>query len=267
MVGANLGAVGPLASYEEVDHLWRLMRELSGLLEGSMQKLGRAKESLSGEHVLEAATAGEVETQLKDAAAALERMSELVHAAMQGPSVSIGSSALSRARPVRLAEAIAHAVELLGTMARERGVEIGVDLAPGIGEQPAGALYTVVLNGLQNAVEAVSRRGGRGRVDVAVRPDRPPAGGYGRDTREWYVLEISDDGVGPPTGGDAARVFDMGFTTKPRGAGVGLAVAKSVVQGMGGTIELSGRPGTRGGALLRVRFPAMSSGQLRLGAA
>jgi signal transduction histidine kinase len=243
------------------------MRELSSLLEGSMDRLGRAKESLSGEHVLEAATAGEVETQLKDAAAALERMSELVHAAMQGPSVSIGSSALSRARPVRLGEAIAHAVELLGAMARERNVEIGVELAPGIADMPAAALYTVVLNGLQNAVEAVSKRGGRGRVDLSLRHDGPPAGGYGRDSRDWYILEISDDGVGPPTGKAAARVFDMGFTTKPRGAGVGLAVAKSVVQAMGGTIELSGRPGTRGGAVLRVRFPALTSGQLKLGAA
>src|SRR5206468_95945 len=174
MVGANLGAVGPLASYEEVDHLWRLMRELSSLLEGSMVTLGRAKESLSGDHVFEAATAGEVETQLKDAAAALERMSELVHAAMQGPSVSIGSSALSRARPVRLGEAIAHAVELLGAMARERSVELGVELAPGIADMPAAALYTVVLNGLQNAVEAVSKRGGRGRVDLSLRHDGPP---------------------------------------------------------------------------------------------
>src|SRR5205807_1179692 len=115
----NLGAVGPLASYEEVDHLWRLLRELSGLLEDSMITLGRAKKSLTGEHVLEAATAGEVEKQLLNAATGLERMSELVHAAMQGPNVSIGSSALSRARPVRLGEAVEHAVELLRGMAKD----------------------------------------------------------------------------------------------------------------------------------------------------
>jgi signal transduction histidine kinase len=264
MIGANLGSVGPLASYEEVEHLWRLLRELSALLEGSMEVLDKAKKSLAGEHVLEAATAGEVEKQLTSAASGLERMSELVHAAMQGPNVTIGSAALSRARPVKLAEAVEHAAELLRGMARERSVEISVELAPGTTEMPAGALYTVVLNGLQNAVEAVSRRGGRGRVEVRVRNDAAPSGvGYGRDTRDWYLLEISDDGVGPPKGDDAGRVFDLGFSTKPRGTGVGLAVAKSVVQGMGGTIELSPRAG--GGAVLRVKFPGSAGGVLKFG--
>ena len=265
MVGANLSSVGPLASYEEVDHLWRLLRELSSLLEGSLATLSQAKQSLSGENVLEAATAGEVEKQLRNAAAGLERMSELVHAAMQGPSVPIGSGALSRARPVKMGEAVEHAVELLGKLARERSVEIAAELSPEIAELPSGAMYTVVLNGLQNAVEAVSRRGGRGRVSLSIKPDQAPSGGYGRDTRDWYLLEITDDGVGPPKGPDASRIFDLGFTTKPRGAGVGLAVAKSVVQGMGGTIELL--PRTGGGALLRVKFPGLTGGQLRLGAA
>src|ERR1044071_3330710 len=101
MTGPNLSSAGPMASYEEVDHLWRLLRELSALLEGSMAVLGKAKQSLNGDHVLEASTAGEVEKQLQSAATGLERMSELVHAAMQGPNVSIGSAALSRARPVK----------------------------------------------------------------------------------------------------------------------------------------------------------------------
>jgi signal transduction histidine kinase len=270
MVGANLGSTGPLASYEEVDHLWRMLRELSALLEGSMATLGKAKESLTGDHVLAAATAGEIESQLKNTASALERMSELVHAAMQGPNVSIGSSALSRARPVKLGEAVEHASELLRTMAKERGVEIAVNLAVGVADLPAGALYTALLNAMQNAVESVSRRGGRGRVEVSIKPGQVPSGvGYGRDTRAWYLLEVSDDGVGPPRGLDAARVFDLGFTTKPRAAGVGLAVAKSVVQAMGGTIELAARtgPGVRGGAVLRVRFPEQAASNMRLGGA
>jgi signal transduction histidine kinase len=265
MTGANLSSVGPLASYEEVDHVWRLLRQMSTLLEGSMETLGKAKQSLSGDTVLEAATTGEAEQKLRGTAAKLEEMSELVHAAMQGPSVSIGSASLSRARPVRVGEAVEHAVELVGNMARDRGVEVAVEMAPGIADMPAGALYTVVLNGLQNAVEAVSRRGGRGRVEVSVQHDHAPSGGYGRDTRDWYVLEIRDDGVGVPAGRDASRIFDLGFSTKPRGAGVGLAVAKSVAQGMGGTIELTPRPG--GGAVLRVRFPGVRSAQLKFGGA
>jgi two-component system CitB family sensor kinase len=266
MTGANNAVVGPLASYEEVEHLSELINRLSKLLDGTRASLETLKTRLTGEGVLAVATAGAVERQLTTAAEALERMSELVHTAMQGPSLPLGSAAVSRSRPVTLGEAIAHAVEVLTPTARNRGIEIHTELSPGVAGMPCGALYTVVLNGLQNAVESISRRGVRGRIDITARYDKPPVvGGYGRDTRDWYLLEITDDGVGVPPG-NASRVFDLGFSTKPRGAGVGLAVARNVVQGMGGTIELTGREGVRGGAVLRVRFPAQTSA-MRLGGA
>jgi signal transduction histidine kinase len=266
LTGANNAAVGPLASYEEVEHLAALITRLNGLLEGSRSSLESLKSRLSGEGLLAVATAGEVQRQMNTAAEALERMSELVHTAMQGPALPLGSAAVSRSRPVTLGEAVAHAVELLTPTARTRGIEIHSQLSPGITALPSGALYTVVLNGLQNAVESISRRGVRGRIDISARHDKAPViGGYGRDSRDWFVLEITDDGVGVPLG-NASRVFDLGFTTKPRGAGVGLAVARNVVQGMGGTIELTPREGVRGGAVLRIRFPAQSAA-VRLGAA
>ncbi|HYE62148.1 MAG TPA: HAMP domain-containing sensor histidine kinase [Phycisphaerales bacterium] len=269
LTGANNAAVGPLASYEEVEHLGGLIAKLDSLLDGSKTTLDTLKSKLSGESVLEIAMAGEVEKRLTTAAQALERMSELVHNAMQGPSLSIGSASLARSRPVTLAEAIDHAVELLTPMAKRRGVDFHLDLVPAVASLPAGALYTVVLNALQNAVESISRRGVRGRVDISVRHDRAPViGGYGRDTRDWYLLEVTDDGAGLPANVDSARLFDLGFTTKPRASGVGLAVARNVVQGMGGTIELAPREGVRGGAILRVKFPSpAASGTLRLGGA
>jgi signal transduction histidine kinase len=269
MTGANNTTLGPLASYEEVEHLSGLIGKLDALLDGSKNTLETLKGKLSGESVLEMAIAGEVEKRLTTAAQALERMSELVHSAMQGPSLSIGSAALARSRPVTLAEAVAHAVELLTPMARQRGVDFHVELAPTVADLPSGALYTVVLNAMQNAVESISRRGVRGRIDITVRQDRAPViGGYGRDTRDWYLLEISDDGAGLPAGTDSSRYFDLGFSTKPRGTGVGLAVARNVVQGMGGTIELTPREGVRGGAVLRVKFPSpAAAGSMRLGGA
>jgi signal transduction histidine kinase len=260
---------GPTATYAQVDHMSALMRQLSGLLEQSLQSLGKAKDSLSGEAVLEMATAGEVERQLHSAAEGLERMSELVHAAMQGPSVTIGCPVIARARPVTLGESAQHAVDVLEPFAVEKGVEVSLEIAPGIAAIPAGALYTVLLNGIQNAIEAVARRGGRGRIDISVRHDHPPAGvGYGRDSRDWYTLEISDNGVGLPAG-DASRVFNLGYSTKPNGTGVGLAVARSVVQGMGGSVELLARSTEpRAGAVLRVKFPNPSSApNLKLGGA
>lgn len=245
---------GPEATYTQVDRLSELLREMRSLLDGSRQLVAHAKQELSertpgGE--------GDVERNLAGAAERLERMAELVHAAMQNASRPLGSPTLHRARPVTLGEAVSHAVEVLAPMAAQRSVRLATQTGPAVDALPAGALYTVILNGLQNAIESVAARGGAGNVRISVRPDAAPQGvGYGKDGRDWYVLEITDDGVGTPP--DASRCFDLGYTTKPKGAGVGLAVARSVVQGMGGTIELQTRPHT-GGAVLRVRFPSLTN--------
>lgn len=241
-----------------VERLERLLHELRTLLDASRSLVDHAKKGL-GTHAVSLASGGatEVERDLTATAQRLDKMADLVHAAMQNATKPLGSPALARARPVTLAEAVQHALDVLTPMATAHQVRLSSTGGPLMEALPAGALYTVVLNGLQNAVEAVAARGGPGSVSLILRPDAAPTGsGYGKDTRDWFVLEITDDGIGPPQ--STSRCFDLGFSTKPRGAGVGLAVARSVVQGMGGTIELAPRPHT-GGALLRVRFPSLAN--------
>lgn len=241
-----------------IERLGELLRELSDLLD--VAKFGAGPSTL-----LAIGGAGDLEKQLSEAARRLEHMAELVHAAMQVSSTPIGSPMLTKARPVTLGEAVQHAADVVQGLAKKSRCSIMLDVSAAAGAIPAGGLYTVILNALQNAIESISRRGEVGKVTVSARSDAAPAGmGYGRDTRDWYVLEISDNGVGLP--GDPSRVFDLGYTTKRQGAGVGLAVAKNVVQGMGGLIELL--PGPEGGAVLRVRFPSLASASsLTLGGA
>ena len=42
---------------------------------------------------------------------------------------------------------------------------------------------------------------------------------------------------------DLAHVFDPHFTTKRGGTGLGLPIAKNIVEGLGGTIGVSSAPG------------------------
>ena len=42
---------------------------------------------------------------------------------------------------------------------------------------------------------------------------------------------------------DLAQVFDPYFTTKRGGTGLGLPIAKNIVEGLGGTITISSAPG------------------------
>jgi two-component system NtrC family sensor kinase len=66
-------------------------------------------------------------------------------------------------------------------------------------------------------------------------------------------LAVADSGPGVPPE-LRARIFEPFFTTRPRGTGLGLAVARQIVEAHGGRIEVGERAG--GGARFTVRLPA-----------
>lgn len=69
---------------------------------------------------------------------------------------------------------------------------------------------------VRNAIDALSGRGGTIRVDVA-------------DMGQAATICISDDGPGVPAD-LRARVFEPGVTSKPGGWGIGLALARRIVE-------------------------------------
>lgn len=91
----------------------------------------------------------------------------------------------------------------------------------------------------------------RNAADAAL-----PAGGV---QLGWYAhtnlieVEISDDGPGLPTSGNLFVPF---FTTKPRGSGIGLVLARQIIEQHGGTLALTNRTDARGCKAL-VRLPLL----------
>ena len=67
---------------------------------------------------------------------------------------------------------------------------------------------------------------------------------------------IEDKGVGINSA-DLPRVFDPYFTTKRGGTGLGLPIAKNIVEGLGGTITVSSMAGA--GTEIRIEFPASAA--------
>ena len=59
-----------------------------------------------------------------------------------------------------------------------------------------------------------------------------------------------------------SRIFDPFFTTKPNGTGLGLSMAKRVVNGHGGIVVVESKPGvgTRFRILLPLVHPTVSVG-------
>ena len=132
------------------------------------------------------------------------------------------------------------AVQLVTPAAETGGTAIHLDFPAKDLEVEVDApkLEQVLLNVLQNAVEATSPSGG-GAVSVRVR----------RQPRR-AVIEIEDDGPGLPS--PDAPIFDAFFSTKPHGTGLGLAIAHRIVTNHGGTIEALTRDGS---TVFRITLP------------
>ena len=91
---------------------------------------------------------------------------------------------------------------------------------------------------VKNALDALSGRGGHIVVAVADEPDD-------------VVLRVTDDGPGVPRE-IRHRLFEPGTSTKAGGWGMGLSLARRIVEGHGGRLELERN---EGGASFAARLP------------
>ena len=121
-------------------------------------------------------------------------------------------------------------------------VKVQLDLIPNLPliKSDRAQLQQVFLNLMDNALDAV---GQGGRVRVVSRADGA-----------WLTVRVSDSGPGVPAD-LAERIFDPFFTTKEpgQGTGLGLSISHSIMQRLGGSLELENHPGQ--GAVFVVRLP------------
>jgi two-component system sensor histidine kinase HydH len=114
-------------------------------------------------------------------------------------------------------------------------IHIDVSGAPDVWSLDASRMTQVLTNLLENAVQA----GAPVRARVGTENGR-------------LVFEVSDSGPGVPED-ERERIFEPFYTKRVRGTGLGLAVAKRVVELHRGTISVANAPG--GGAVFRVALP------------
>jgi len=102
-------------------------------------------------------------------------------------------------------------------------------------------LKQAILNLVTNAVEAMAQTGGKLRISVI------------RGSADSWILEVADTGPGiPPALRD--KVFQLYFTSKAKGSGIGLAMTYRAAQLHNGTITFSSESGA--GTTFRLEFPA-----------
>jgi signal transduction histidine kinase len=126
---------------------------------------------------------------------------------------------IERLHPLLEAETSKHHIDLR--------VDLPADLPPVEGDP--NLLEQAFLNLALNACQAMPD-GGRLRISAKKTP------------RRFVTIEVEDSGVGIPPE-DLSRIFDLYFTTKPAGSGIGLSVVFRTVQLHDGDIEVQSTPG------------------------
>jgi signal transduction histidine kinase len=139
---------------------------------------------------------------------------------------------------------IDEALELSASAANEKGVMAVSDVEPDVPPVPLDpdGMHQVLLNLLSNALDAVEPH--KGLVRVVCR--------YEQEANE-LVIEVIDNGAGIPPS-MMNHMFELFHSTKGnRGTGIGLAVAKKIVEEHDGTISVKSALGA--GSTFTVRLP------------
>jgi signal transduction histidine kinase len=144
-------------------------------------------------------------------------------------------------QPVHLGHLISDVVTTVSPEAERNGVTVKVDLPPGPPEINAdqGMLRQALLNLALNACQAMPNGGS---LRIACRST----------LKRTVEIDVEDTGVGIPPE-HLKQIFDLYFTTKQKGSGIGLSMVYRIVQLHDGEVEVESTPGS--GTRFRLIFP------------
>jgi len=155
----------------------------------------------------------------------------------------------SEMRPFDLNDLIRDVVKLLASDAIIRGVtvELALDAESAVVSADPVQLQQVVLNLLLNAMDAMADCPREKRVLVIRTENAEP-----------LKVQVAVDDAGPGLGpGVENLMFEPFYTTKPHGMGMGLAIARSIIELHRGVISAGNN--LTGGATLRFSLPVDTS--------
>ena len=144
-------------------------------------------------------------------------------------------------QPVRLSSLISDIQTSVAPEASRRHITMKVDCPEGIPEINAdpGMLSQALLNLALNACQAMPD-GGTLKLACRTAP------------RRRVEIDVEDTGIGIPPE-HLGRIFDLYFTTKEKGSGIGLSMVYRIVQLHDGEVEVQSTPGR--GTRFKLIFP------------
>ena len=195
--------------------------------------------------------------------AARESLDQITAAAERARALTRRILLFGRAQPdTRKSTALAPVVEDVMRLLRATlPARITLSLAQSAGLPTVRAdptqLHQLIVNLCTNALHAIGNESGSIEISLSVAPSGPASFPGVPDVRpgEYVCISVKDTGCGiDPQVRD--RIFEPFFTTKRvgEGAGLGLSVVHSIVQGHEGSIEVESTPGH--GTTFRIYLPA-----------
>jgi signal transduction histidine kinase len=165
----------------------------------------------------------------------VERLTRMINELLDLSRIEAGAVEL-RLGPVSIRELVDEAVEVFQRNAREKSVALEAhhtDVLPVI-QGDRDKLLQVLTNLVQNAIK-FTPPGGTVRVESRLRED------------QFVEVAVADTGCGIPPH-EIDKVFEKFYRgesipTGDRGAGLGLAISKNLVELHGGRIEVTSTPG------------------------
>jgi signal transduction histidine kinase len=147
-------------------------------------------------------------------------------------------------KPIPPGELIDDVLKTLAVEANVTGVALESAIAPDVPpiEADAGIFRQALLNLAKNAVQAMPNGG---TLTMSATPSK--------DGR--VELRITDTGVGIPPE-NLAKIFDLYFTTKQSGTGIGLSLVYRTVQLHNGDIDVESTPGV--GTTFVIKMPKIN---------
>ncbi|MCP3904647.1 MAG: PAS domain-containing protein [Planctomycetes bacterium] len=146
--------------------------------------------------------------------------------------------------PTDVNQLVEETVPIIAVEARRSGPEIIIERAP---ELPAITLdpiqiQQVILNLARNGIEAMAKGAEPGSLTIRTAPVEDG-------------VEITVRNTGPVIADEVAgRMFEAFYTTRPEGLGLGLAIARTIVEAHHGRLDMTGNDGA--GVTFRFTLPA-----------
>jgi signal transduction histidine kinase len=169
----------------------------------------------------------------------------------------IVSEVLDFARPIKfelgsadLNSLAADAVRAAGADGSKPAVQLQLDPQIPTLITDAQRLRQVLVNVLGNAIQAVEARGDDEGARDPIRLET-----FRLDSHR-VAITVRDRGMGIAPE-NLSRVFDPYFTTRRTGTGIGLAISRNIVEGLGGRITVASQP--QRGTEVRIELPLHST--------